>query len=581
MLISKHLFFILLVSFCAFSFLYPGSSDGAPWDADRGLVAMPVKGGHVYIGWRLLAADPPDASFNVYRRETGGKPVKLNPKPVLKTTDFVDASCVKGTEYFYSVRLVSQGKEKKPSAEVSPLWREEVKSCLSVKLDGGHTFQKAGIADLDGNGRYDFVIKQPNDNVDPYIKYWKPSKGTYKLEAYRDDGKLLWRYDFGWAIERGIWYAPYVVYDLDGDGKAEVAVKSGEGDPRDDEGRVKTGPEYLTVLDGMTGGVVDRIDWPSRKPFEKTSRPYNYASRNQLGIAYLDGKNPYLIVERGTYNLIVVIAYKFKDRKLSEYWRWNNSTEPRKYWGQGAHWLHAADVDSDGRDEVVIGSAVLDDNGTSLWSTGLGHPDHVYVGDIDPDRKGMEIYYGMETRQKTANGMCLVEAATGEIIWGHKGFTRHVHGQGMCSDIDARYRGCECYGADTDEKKKFAWSKLRTCKGVVISEENLGGFNPWTAYWDADLQREFVRRGRIENYGGDTILKPLEGKRVIAVADILGDWREELVVTDPGELRIYTTTIPARDRRVTLMQDRLYRLDVTMSSMGYTQVPMTSYFLGE
>ncbi|NQT13145.1 MAG: silent information regulator protein Sir2, partial [Planctomycetes bacterium] len=396
--------------------------------------------------------------------------------------------------------------------------------------------------------------------------------------AYLDDGTFLWRHDLGWSIERGIWYSPYLVYDLDGNGKAEVAVKTGKGDPRDEDGRVQTGPEYLTVLDGQTGRPLTQIDWPSRELFKETSRPYNYASRNQLGVAYLDGKRPYLIVERGTYNTIVLIAYRFQDGKLAEHWRWDNRKLGREYQGQGAHWMHTADVDGDGRDEVLIGSAVIDDDGSPLWTTGLGHPDHFYLGDLDPTRPGLEIYYGIESRRKERNGMCLVEAATGKILWGHEGYTRHVHGQGMCGDIDARYPGVECYSADTDSEKRFAWARLRTAQGEVISEENLGGFSPRTVYWDADPQRELFRSHRISKYGGPEIPPRIEGG-LAAVADILGDWREEIIASVPGELRIYTTTIPATDRRACLMQDPIHRMNVAHAAMGYFQVPMTSYDL--
>lgn len=560
------------------------SAEAQPFDGNlgRGLVALEEEGDQVYIGWRLLLEDPADVAFNVYRRSGDSEPVKLNDAPTRKTTDFVDRTAVKGREYAYHVRPVTGEGEGSSSQEVSLRWRDEAEPCVEIPLDGNYTFQKVGIADLDGDGSFDFVIKQPDGNVDPYVKYWKPSTETYKLEAYLADGTFLWRHDLGWSIERGIWYSPYVVHDLDGDGKAEVAVKTGVGDPRDEDGRVQTGPEHLTILDGMTGKPVTRIDWPSREMFRDTPRPYNYASRNQLGVAYLDGREPYLIVERGTYNVIVVVAYRLRDGKLSEHWRWDNRKEPRSYQGQGAHWLHAADVDADGRDELVIGSAVIDDDGTSLWCTGLGHPDHLYVGDIDPGRPGLEIYYGIETRQKERNGMCLVDAATGKILWGHEGFTRHVHGQGLCSDLDPRFPGSECYSADTDEQKKYAWSRLRTAKGKVISEENLGGFSPRAAYWDADLQRELVRGGRIEDYQAgrtsSTIVR-IEGKRIAAVADVVGDWREELIVSDPGKLRIYTTDIPAKGRFVCLMQDRLYHLDVVHASMGYNQVPMTSYDL--
>ena len=137
---------------------------------------------------------------------------------------------------------------------------------------------------------------------------------------------------------------------------------------------------------------------------------------------------------------MIVQAYRYENGQLDSVWRWDNVGLGKEYQGQGAHWMHAADVDGDGRDEIILGSLVLDDDGKPLWTTGLGHPDHFYVGDIDPNRPGLEIYYGIETRQQK-NGMCLVDAATGKILWGHDQPTRHVHGQGLCADLDPRYPG--------------------------------------------------------------------------------------------------------------------------------------------
>ena len=538
----------------------------------RGVVAVPANKGKVHVSWRLLADDPESIGFHVYRRVGNGKLVRRTDKPVGKTTGFLDEAAPAGAACSYAVRAVTEGKEGPASAEA----RVADDGYLPIKLKGNYTFQKAGIADLDGDGRYDVVIKQPHSNIDPWYKYWHKSPGTYKLEAYRHDGTFLWRYDMGWAIERGIWYSPYVVADLDGDGKAEVAVKAGQGDPRDAEGKVRAGPEYLAILDGLTGKVRARVAWPDRKHFTG-SHGYNYASRNQLGVAYLDGKTPCVIVERGTYNVILVDAYEFHGDKLRKLWSWSNRDEPRTYWGQGAHWMHSVDVDGDGRDEVVLGSAVLDDTGAGLWTTGLGHPDHAYVGDLDPTRAGLEIYYGMETRQKQANGMCMVDAATSKVLWGHQGFTRHVHSCGMCSDIDANHVGAECYSADTDEKKKAAWARLRTSRGKVLSEEMTWGFGPRVVYWDADAQREILHRGRIRDYGGAQLAK-ITGQ-LVAVADVLGDWREEIITSVPGEMRIYVTPIAAVDRHVCLMQDPLYRADVVHAAMGYYQVPLLSYDL--
>jgi len=542
---------------------------------DRALIARPTEDGKVYIGWRLLASDSNSTAFNVYRRAGEAKPERLNDAPLVKTTDFVDASAKADVEYSWFVRPVVGDEEGPASREARAKVVKDARPFLSLTLDGKHTFQKVGIADLDGDRRLDYVLKQPHDNIDPWHKYWKPSPDTYKLEAYMHDGRLLWRYDLGWAIERGIWYSPYVVYDLDGDGKAEVAAKTGAGDPRDSEGRVRSGPERLTILDGRTGQPVTQADWISREPFDANERhAYNYASRNQLCVAYLDGKTPALVVERGTYNIIILVAYQLRDGRLHELWRWDNRKESKKYWGQGAHWMHAADVDGDGRQELVIGSAVIDDDGTALWSTGLGHPDHCYVGDLDPNRPGLEIYYGMETRQKKANGMCMVDAATGKILWGHQGPTYHIHHSGLCCDIDADYPGSECYSGERDFKDK-RW--LRDCRGNVLSTRDIG-LAPRAVYWDADPQRELLRGSKITDYAGKAIPPRIEG-RLVAVADILGDWREEIITSLPGEMRIYTTTLPAVDRRVCLLQDPLYRMDVVVAAMGYYQVPMTSYDL--
>ena len=537
---------------------------------DRGVVALPRAGGEVYVGWRLLKDDPADVAFHVYRRTGSGGTTKLTKTPITKTTDLVDSAPVAGVRNEYVVVPVVDGKPGKPSETVGVVPAEEAQEFVSIKLDGDHTAQKCGIADLDGDGRYDYVIKTPNSNIDPYEKYWKPSPETYKIEAYLADGTFLWRYDMGWAIERGIWYSPVVVYDLDGDGKAEVCVKAGEGDPRDEDGRVTSGPEYVVVLDGMTGKERARTAWPAREDFPS----YNYASRNQMGVAFLDGKTPSLIVERGTYNVIQVLAYEFCNDQLRLQWRWNDAEEGGRYRGQGAHSMHAVDIDGDGRDEVFLGSAVLDDNGCGLWSTGMGHPDHHYVGDIDPSRPGLEVYYGIE-RRSPRNGCCLADARTGEILWGIDVPTRHVHSTGMCADIDAEHPGIEAYSSDTDAEKKSNVRWLFDAKGHVLRDDLDWGFGYRTVYWDADLQRELLRGRRIFDYQGDETITEIGGS-AIAFADVLGDWREELIVTVPGELRIYSTTIPARDRRICLMQDPLYRLDVCIQAMGYTQCPMTT-----
>ena len=586
--------FAALLAFACIAILVPATHAGnvkvhpdrqAAESLDRGLVALPREDDGVYVGWRLLKSDPADIAFHVYR----GKK-RLTKKPVRKTTDFVDETAQEGQQYEYHVRPVLNGKEGKPSRSATVEKADWKQPHFSIPLQGDYDFQKVGIGDLNGDGRYDFVIKQPDSNIDPWYKYWKPGKGTYKVEAYLHDGTFLWRKDLGSAIERGIWYSPMIVYDLDGDGKAEVALKTGEGEParsndldEDDlplpvrgdppvyKGKVLAGPEYVSVLDGMTGDEICRADWPERKPF----RSYNKASRNQICVAYLDGKTPHLIVERGTYGPIILDAYEFRGGKLHKLWRWDNRDESGKYRAQGAHSMHAVDIDGDSRDEIFIGSAVVDENGKGLWSTGLGHPDHHYVSDIMPWRDGLEVYYGIEPDCKR-NGMCVVDAESGKILWGLDEFSDHVHSSGLCADLLAEHEGMECYAIDRDHPDGEK-HRMFSAKGELLSRRDMG-FAPRAVFWDADGQRELFRGHRMVDYDGTKQSVRLPGKPH-AFADVLGDWREELIVTRDGELRVYTTRVPAKDRRICLMQDPIYRLDVAIQAMGYTQIPMLSYFV--
>ncbi|MBC7366700.1 MAG: silent information regulator protein Sir2 [Undibacterium sp.] len=542
---------------------------------DRGLVALRRSATEVRLSWRLLVTDEADTAFHVLRTDAAGHQQRITAKPITTTSDFTDKAALPGASS-YAVLAVSKGVEGSASPPAAVLAGDQPQSFLSIALEPGTTVQKVGIGDLDGDGRYDYVLKTPRDSIDPYVSFWTKSPDTYHLEARSSDGRLLWNKDLGWSIERGIWYSPFIVFDLDGDGKAEVIAKTGEGDPRDVDGRVQSGPEWATVFEGATGRELARVPWPASTVGGETLE-YNYANRNQITVAYLDGKTPCLILERGTYTTIQVHAYQFYGGKLTPVWKWTSLEErqPKRWRGQGAHTLQAHDVDGDGRDEVVIGSAVIDDNGVGLWSTGLGHPDHCYVGKIMPDRPGLQIFYGMETAQPQANGLCIVDAATGKIIWGLDGPTRHVHGTGFCADVDAAHPGLEVYGCDTDLTKRFERGWLLDAHGGVVTKTNqLVEQRP--VYWDADVQKELIARRRITKYGSTEVQQEIAGT-VVLVADVWGDWREEVFTSLPGELRIYTTPIPATDRRACLMQDPVYRNTVAAAAQGYLYNPMLSY----
>jgi len=634
---------------------------------NRGLLAMPTKDGKVYLGWRLLKSDAKGTAFTIYRSVGGDVPVKLNKEPVAIATDFIDEQPSLGKECIYWVRPVVEGQElgtetrvkmvngvpaktvtvirKTESSGEALLKADTDKDKLyytSIKFQDEYTAQRIAVADLNGDGAYDFVIKQPSQGIDPAGS--PNTRGlTYKLEAYLNDGTFLWRKDLGRGIEPGIWYSPFVVYDFDGDGKAEVAVKTGPEDARESDGRVRKGPEWVSILDGMTGQELARADWPPRDP---RLGDYNRINRNQMGVAYLDGKTPCLLVARGTYKLMMVDAYQFHNKKLARLWHWEGDDETPIIRSQGAHGMHSADVDDDGRDEVVLGSCVLDDNGTCLWSVGLGHPDKCYVTDIDPTRPGLEIFYAIEPWHDDGKGVCLVEAKTAKMIWRIGQPTTHV-GDGMVADIDPSIPGLECFATE-DSKGGSSDKYLFSAAGKRLgTRDDVPGCRNWI-FWDGDLLRETITgggfggggfrrggfgpttstlpagRGRgafgrggssqttstlstrstkstrggpgragggfgpggfgrgpssIVKYKGDTLTSGIQGS-VIMIADILGDWREELITVLPGELRIYTTTIPASDRRVCLMQDPVYRAEVAHRSMGYEQSPVPGYYLG-
>jgi hypothetical protein len=565
-------------------------------DLDRGPIAVKVENG-VYVGWRLLATDPSDIAFDVYRDGT-----KINGHPLTSSTNFLDPDGQVNSTYV--IHALSNGQEWSTSKEFTVLETPYLSIPLQKPKGGfskdgmsySYSANDASVGDLDGDGEYEIVLKwDPSNSHDNAHDGYT---GEVILDAYKLDGTHLWRIDLGRNIRAGAHYTQFMVYDLDGDGRAEVACKTADGtvdgvgniigdpdaDYRNSQGRVLDGPEYLTVFDGQTGAALVTVDYePPRGRVTDWGDNYgNRSDRFLACVAYLDGQRPSLVMCRGYYTRTVLVAYNFRDGQLTKLWTFDSNTPGYStYAGQGNHNLSVADVDFDGKDEIIYGACAIDHDGTGLYTTGLGHGDAMHVGDLDPERPGLEVFQVHEQRPNPA-GIEFRDARTGELIWGIP--TDYDVGRGVCADIDPNYPGEEMWASG---------SPLYSCRGEVISQSVPSSTN-FAIWWDGDLLRELLDSNRIDkwDYNRKSMINLLTARGCTSnngtkstpclQADILGDWREEVIwaTVDSTELRIFTTTDLTEYRMPTLMHDRVYRLGIAWQNVAYNQPPHTSFFLG-
>jgi rhamnogalacturonan endolyase len=555
----------------------------------RGVIAVAVNGG-VYIGFRLLGSDPEDAAFHVYRNDE-----RITTEALRTSTNYVDRPGDPAAKY--SVALVSAGAEQPRSAAVAV----QRNNYLTVPLQtqSGYIPGDASAADLDGDGEYELVVKQeqmPLDNSQA------GATGETLLEAYELDGTLLWRINLGRNIREGAHYTQFIAYDLDGDGRAEVACKTADGtrdgkgtligngsaNHRNADGYVLTGPEFLTVFDGKTGAAINSVDYvPGRGRVADWGDDYgNRVDRFLAGVAYLDGKRPSLIMTRGYYTRSVLVAWDLRGGKLERRWTFDSAQGGNSaYAGQGNHNLSIADIDDDGRQEIVFGGMAVDDDGKGMWTTGYGHGDALHVSDMDEARPGLEVFRIQE--RADAQGAHLVEAKTGKLIFAKPSGSgaEEGPGRGAAADILASSPGYEYWAVGGGVQ-----AQLWNARGEAIGRQP-GSCN-FLIYWDADAQRELLDGNHIDKYGasGDMRLLTAEGcasnngtkSNPALSADLFGDFREELVLrtTDNRSLRIYTTTDVTSLRVPTLMHDPQYRTAIAWQNVAYNQPPHPSFLLG-
>ena len=619
---------------------------------DRGTVAVKTNGG-VYLSWRLLGTESlTNQAFDIYRDSE-----KIYTTGEHDATCYTDSKGTADNKY--TVVPKGEAIDKTEAVDVwttntTYKGRSVAYKDIAFKVpDGGktpkdeeytYTANDMSVGDLDGDGEYEYIVKwDPSNSKDNSVKGYT---GNVYLDAYELDGTLLWRIDLGVNIRAGAHYTQYMVYDFDGDGKSEVILKTAPGS-KDGEGNYVSkagknitkgddkkdyrnssgllmgkdgGPEYLTVFNGETGAAMQTVDFdPPRSILTSSEWGDSYANRSErylAAVAYLDGVHPSVVMTRGYYTYVYAAAYTWDGTDLKEQWLSTNTpTEENggtgctvKYadgtsknntnktlYAQGAHSVSVADVDNDGYDEIIFGSAVLDHDGTVLTYDGRGHGDAEHVSDFDNDGK-QEIFMAHEAGKhndkiipyavdiKRYNGDIMLQAAQGDI------------GRGIMDNVDDEY-------ALSSGNLSLFWSVA--ADGIYnqagekvgnIPNTNGSNMENFAVYWDGDLGRELLDGNKLVKYSiksgteriyYDSKNSTLPGSinnstksNACLTADLFGDWREEIVLRYGDGVRIYFSTIPTDYRLTTLMHDSQYRCAIAWQNVGYNQSPHTSYYIG-
>ncbi|MCX5415928.1 hypothetical protein [Streptomyces sp. NBC_00059] len=554
---------------------------------DRAVVAVRSSDTDVLVTWRLLGLDPDDIGFNLYRSTGGAASTKLNAQVLTGATNFVDSTADLTKTNSYRVRPVKGGKEQ-ASSKIFTLSANHAKEpVVRIPLQQGGPIKFTWVGDLDGDGRYDYVVDRQTS--------------PQQIEAYRSDGTLLWRMDMGpnstdqnnieggsSTIDVGHWDG-VTVHDLDSDGRAEVAVRIADGVTFGDGETFSYGDDthqFIAILDGRTGAA--RATAPV--PGDYLADGPMYA---RFGVGYLDGSTPSLVaymknrVGDGGFNLMMT-AWKFDGSEVVRQWKWLRGDQN----APDGHNTRIVDVDGDGKDEIAEIGFVLNGDGTlrySLAPEGVIHGDRFYLAKMDPDRPGLQ-GYGIQQDNPSGLREYYYDAADGSMIWQHKADGVADVGRGLVGDIDPGHPGMEAW----------SFSGIYNAPTGKLAESDTS-LSPWPAlglWWDGDLTMELLNNHKLEKWNPEAPAASNSLPRLLTtskfgavgvgsagnptmVGDIMGDWREEAVYADADndELIVFTTDRPTETRLYTLAHNPAYRNDMTVK--GYMQSHEVDYFLGD
>lgn len=614
----KSIFIFAVSAFLAVSaYAQPRYSGITMEKLGRGVVAVRcgAENDSVCVSWRYKSSDPSDIAFNVY---CNGQ--KLNDAPIKDATFFKCIASAGDGEY--EVRIADSAGEHPEDGASFKMRSDSGNGYISIPLDmpepgvspdgARYTYSAndASVGDVDGDGEYEIILKwDPSNSHDNSHDGYT---GNVLFDCYRLDGRKLWRIDLGPNIRAGAHYTQFMVYDLDGDGRSEIVMKTADGTRdgagkvigdadadyrisgqtegrgrkggRKMTGRILEGPEYLTVFNGESGKAMCTVDYvPPRGRIEAWGDGYgNRCDRFLACVAYLDGKRPSVVMCRGYYTRTVLAAWDWDGKELKKKWVFDTDEEQwRRYAGQGNHNLRVGDVDGDGCDEITFGSMCVDNDGTGLYNTGMGHGDALHQMAFYPDSDRLQVWDVHENRR---DGSDFRDAATGKVIFQLP--SRMDVGRGMAADIDPDNYGLEMWSSASEG--------IRNVKGECIASDAKVSVNS-AVWWDGDLLRELLDGGKVSKYnwkthksdvmadfGSEISFNNGTKSNPCLSGDIVGDWREEVVVRtrDSRELRVYTTTIPTDYRFHTFMEDIPYRISIATQNVAYNQPPEPGFYFG-